>query len=302
LDISDQAKMTEYQVIIQNYYNSLSDDERLRVENETSNKMQGYVKEHIRDLEKSGIVKIDVDGLKIAAVGGVPGRPLNQFSMDEYDNHLRIATTVGNNIFAAGESANDIYALDKNLNIVGKIVDLGLGERIYSARFIEDKGYIVTFRQIDPFYIVDLSNPTKPQLKGELKIPGFSSYLHPINKETILGVGEENGRVKLSLFDVSSSDSPKEVAKYSLDENWTEVASNHHAFLMDAKHEIFFLPGGKGGYIFSYKGNQLDLTKAVSDLSIKRALYLNDYLYIIGENKLVVLDEGSWQEVGSLSF
>jgi len=192
--------------------------------------------------------------------------------------------------------------LDQDLQIVGSVQDLGLTERVYSVRFIEDKGYVVTFRQIDPFYVLDLSDPTNPELKGELKIPGYSSYLHPITKDKILGIGMEGSNVKVSLFDVTSPEDPQEMDKYTLSEYWSDILNTHHAFLLDSKHEIFFLPGSKGGYVFSYKDDKLSLTKAVSEISAKRAIYIEDYLYIVGENKIVVLDEISWERVNDIEF
>lgn len=301
-DISDQSKLTELFYILENYYNSLSDDERLRIENEFTNRLEEYYQENQRDFEKTGIVKIKVDDLSLAATGGVPGRPLNQFSLDEYKENLRIATTIGGGFFGSGESANDVYVLNGNLKTIGQVLDMGLTERVYSVRFIEDKGYIVTFRQIDPFYVLDLSDPQNPEIKGELKIPGYSSYLHPINKDKILGIGKEGSKVKISLFDVSDPTNPTEAAKYTLDEYWSDVLNTHHAFLLDDKHEVFFLPGSRGGYIFSYKGDELKLLKAVSEVSARRAIYINDYMYIVGDSVLVVLNESDWTEVNKLEF
>ena len=162
--------------------------------------------------------------------------------------------------------------------------------------------YVVTFRQIDPFYVLDLSNPSKPELKGELKIPGYSSYLHPLTNDSILGIGKEGSKVKLSLFDVSDPSDPQEVSKYMLDEYWSEAVNNHHAFLLDKKHGIFFIPGGKGAYIFSYDDNKLTLTKALSKTGIKRALYIDDYLYIIGNTEISVINENDWTEVNNLEL
>jgi len=168
--------------------------------------------------------------------------------------------------------------------------------------FIEDKGYLVTFKQVDPFYVLDLSNPKKPVMKGELKIPGYSSYLHPLAQNRILGVGQENGKVKVSLFDVSDPSNPKELDKYNLDEYWTDVSSTHHAFLQDKDHNIFFLPGGNNGYIFSYKNDKLSMEKAVSNVQARRALYINNYLYVVGTDKIVVVDENNWNRVGELQL
>ena len=307
-DISQSAKLTEFQVLYEKYINSLDSDERLRMENELSNRMSDYYKEHKRDLEKTGIVKIALGDFEIKAHGSVSGSPLNQFSLDEYKENLRIATTVGNRWWglpfgvSGAESVSDVYVLDGNLSVQGLVKDLGKTERIYSVRFIEDKGYVVTFRQTDPFYVLDLSNPKKPELKGELKIPGYSGYLHPITKDKILGIGQESWQIKVSLFDVSSASNPKEQDKYILDESWSDILNNHHAFLLDKKHEIFFLPGSKGGYVFSYKNNELSLVKTVSETSVRRAIYIDDYLYIIGDNNIVVLNELNWERVKELEL
>ncbi len=188
------------------------------------------------------------------------------------------------------------------MQVTGKITDLGLTERIYSARFVEDKGYLVTFRRVDPFYVLDLSDPRNPKKVGELKIPGFSSYLHPIDKDKVLGVGQEGSNVKVSLFDVSNPADPKEISKYDMTEYWTDVSSNHHAFLLDQKHSVFFMPAGANGYVFSYNGNVLNLQRAVTGLQASRALYIDDYLYVLGDAKMVVLNENTWEEVKSFDY
>ncbi len=291
-DISNRAKSVEISVIMDQYLASLSKEERLKVENEYWNRWTEFRERHAREIELTYIAKFGLD-LKLESFGKVPGRLLNQFSLDEYEGYLRVATTVG------GEE-NDLYILDSNLDVVGSIQGFGLDERIYSVRFIGEKGYIVTFRQTDPFFIVDLSDPKRPKITGELKIPGFSSYLHPISDTLILGVGKEGNWVKISLFDVSDPENPKEVDRYTLKEYWSDVLNTHHAFLLDKKHEIFFLPAGNGGYIFSYSGG-IKLVKAVSGKAV-RAVYINDYLYIIGANRIVAYDEKSWEKVGELNL
>jgi len=306
-DISNQAKMTEMQVLLEKFYNGLDNDERLRIENEFTNRMDEYHKEHIRELEKTGIVKIGLENFEVDANGEVPGYPLNQFALDEYEGNLRIATTVGERtgsfyFIGRGESLNDVYVLDNNLKEEGSILNLGETERVYSVRFVGEMAYVVTFRQTDPFYVLDLSKPSRPELKGELKIPGYSSYLHPLTKDTVLGIGKDGSHVKLSLFDVSDPTDPQEVSKYTLDEYWSEAVNNHHAFLLDKKHEVFFIPGGKGAYVFSYDDNKISLTKAISKKNIKRAIYLDDYLYIIGSEEISVINENDWTEVNKLEL
>ena len=306
-NISNRAKMMEMEVLLEKFYAGLDNDGRLKIENEFTNRMDTYHQEHIRELEKTGIIKIGLNNFKIDANGEVPGYPLNQFALDEYEGNLRIATTVGERSgsfywIGRGDSLNDVYVLDKNLKEKGSVLSLGETERVYSVRFVGDMAYVVTFRQIDPFYVLDLSNPAQPELKGELKIPGYSSYLHPISKDIILGIGKEGSKVKLSLFNVSDPENPQEVSKYSLDEYWSEAVDNHHAFLLDKKHGVFFIPGGKGAYVFSYDNNQLSLTKALSKTGVKRALYIDDYLYIIGQEEISVINENDWTEVNKLEL
>ncbi len=306
-DISENSKLNELQTAIYDYTSSLKGDEQLKFNNEMENRASDYFKKHKRELVQTDIVRIGLNTFNVEAMKSIPGKLLNQFALDEYNGYLRTAVTVGE-FFAGGfgisgrEEENDVYVLDLNLNITGSITGLGKDERIYSARFIEDKGYLVTFKQTDPFYVLDLKNPKKPEMVGELKIPGFSSYLHPITKDLILGVGMENSKVKISLFDVSNPTNPLEISKYSLNEYWTEVSNNHHAFLQDPRHKIFFIPGSNGGYVFSYENNKLTLKKAVSDITAKRALFIDDFLYVIGENKIVVLNENDWSTVKSLSL
>jgi uncharacterized secreted protein with C-terminal beta-propeller domain len=303
-EISKESRLNEMETILEGWAESLDEDEELRIQNEVENRIQKYVEKHQRDFEKTGIVKIATKSLKIEETGNVPGILLNQFSLDEYEGNLRIATTIGDSrgfrrfgSLGSVESVNDVYVLDSKLNIIGYVLDLGKDERIYSARFVGNKGYVVTFKEIDPFYVIDLSNPKNPQMKGELKIPGYSSYLHPIDPQTVLGIGKEDSQVKISLFDVSSAENPIEKSKYTLDEYWSDILDTHHAFLLDSKHEIFFIPGNKGGYVMSYTNDNLELKKAVSNINAKRALYLDDYLYILGGNKIVVLDENTFEEV-----
>ncbi|MFB6215792.1 MAG: beta-propeller domain-containing protein, partial [Candidatus Aenigmatarchaeota archaeon] len=172
-NISSSAKIVELQTILQKYFDSLSDEERMRVQNELSNRYTKYYKRNMRKFERTGIIKISPGDMKIEEKGEIPGRPLNQFSIDEYKGNLRIATTVGNR----DTSENDVYVLDENLDIIGSVKGLGLGQRVYSARFMDEKGYLVTYRQTDPFYVLDLSEPSNPEVKGKLKITGYSSYL-----------------------------------------------------------------------------------------------------------------------------
>ncbi len=311
-DISQRAKNVELETLWSGFISNLDPDESLRIQNEITNRFNDYRKSHLKELEQTAIVQIGLENFNLKAQGKVPGSPLNQFCLDEYQGNLRIATTIGQRWFDAylqginfsnNYTNNDIYVLNQNLETIGNISNLGIEERIYSARFIKDKGYLVTFKQVDPFYILDLKDPKNPKMSGQLKIPGYSGYLHPLRDNIILGVGKEDQNVKLSLFDVSNPENPVEKSKYLLNEYYTNILNDHHGFLADSENQVFFLPGSQGAYIFSYKDDVLSLKKAIDKIYAQRAVYIDKYLYIISTNdKIIVLDESNWTKVKELDL
>ncbi len=193
-------------------------------------------------------------------MGAVPGRVINQFAMDEHDDHLRIATTRSErwSRFLQDEdrppSTNNLYVLNDDMEQVGAVTGLAPGEQIYSVRFMQGRAYMVTFETIDPLFVIDVSDHQNPQVLGELKIPGFSNYLHPYDEDHIIGFGrdtkvDEYGRVrrqglKLSLFDVSDVSSPKEVdVEFIGDERASSIAEHdHHAFLFSKEKNLLVIP------------------------------------------------------------
>jgi len=198
--------------------------------------------------ESTELYRVAFNGatLNFKAQGTVPGYVLNQYSMDEYNKYFRIATTVSTGTWNDRIEYNNLYILNMNLDTVGKLEKLAEGERIYSARFAGDKAYLVTFKQVDPFFILDLKNPTAPKVAGELKIPGVSHYLHPYNENYVIGLGREGNAVKLSLFDVTDTNNPTEIAKYLIDNNngYTDSVAMHEpkAFLFDQQKQLLIIP------------------------------------------------------------
>ncbi len=206
------------------------------------------------------IYRIRVDGSEIdpKADGEVPGRILNQFSMDEYGDYFRVATTSGPwPSFGTSQrtSANNVYVLDMNMTIVGRLEGIAPGESIYSARFMGDRGHLVTFKKVDPLFVLNLSNPREPKVLGKLKIPGYSDYLHPYGEGHLIGVGKETVEakegdfawyqgVKISLFNVSDVEMPRELYKYEIGDRGTEspVLRDHKAFLFDKSKKLLVIP------------------------------------------------------------
>ena len=187
------------------------------------------------------------------ASGEVPGQLLNQFSMSEYNDDLRVATTAFNwNGDQTQTSAVRVLRPNGNeLTQIGMVDGLGDNEQIYAVRFLGTQGYVVTFRQTDPLYIVDLSDPTAPTVTGELKIPGYSAYLHPVGDGLLLGVGQdasEDGRVQgtqLSLFDVHDPANPQRLSTLAIG-GYSEAEWDHHAFLYWPEDGTIVLPVSPG--------------------------------------------------------
>lgn len=193
-------------------------------------------------------------GATYVASGEVEGRLLNQFAMSEYNGDLRVATTTEDWGAFGDQSESTVYVLRPNgtdLEEISSISGLGKDERIYAVRFIEDKGYVVTFRQIDPLYVLDLSDPENPSLEGELKIPGYSAYLHPVGDGLLLGVGQdatEEGRVtgtQLSLFDVSDPTAPQRISTLPIG-GQSDVEWDHKAFLYWPEDGTIVIPVSPG--------------------------------------------------------
>jgi len=204
-------------------------------------------------LEKTTIHKISIaDGtIEYKSWGEVPGQVLNQFSMDEYQGYFRIATTTGE--VWGGGAKNHVYVLDEDLNIAGGLEGIAPGERIYSARFMGNRAYLVTFKKIDPLFVIDLRDPRDPKILGELKIPGYSDYLHPYDENHIIGVGKDTvdmgsfawyQGVKIALFDVSDPQNPIEISKYVIGDRGTDsyALQDHKAFLFSRSKNLLVIP------------------------------------------------------------
>jgi len=196
--------------------------------------------------------------------GEVDGRILNQFSMDEYDGYFRIATTASGRSKHRDASTNNMYVLNEDLEVVGSVEDIAPGESIYSVRFMGGRAYMVTFKQIDPLFVIDLSELTNPEILGKLKIPGYSDYLHPLDETHLIGIGKEvdasidadlvhtDGAVyytaiqgvKIAIFDVSDVSKPVEMYKEVIGDRGTEslATSDHKAFLFDKERGLLVVP------------------------------------------------------------
>ncbi len=197
-------------------------------------------------------IRVQGSNMTCEARGTVPGRERNQFSMDEYGDFFRIETTTWAPDWT---TQTNLYVLDMNLSMVGKLEGLAPGENFHSARFMGDRAYFVTFKKTDPLFVIDLSDPTNPFVLGELHIPGYSDYLHPYDETHLIGVGKHTVEadegdfawyqgIKISLFDVSNVTNPVQLDNITIGDRGsdTPVLYDHKAFLFDRARELLVIP------------------------------------------------------------
>lgn len=353
--------------ILRDYTEQLNPTEQANFMKTVQEKMLQMQMEIAKETEKTIIHKISINGGKVEyqTNSEVPGHVLNQFSMDEHDGYFRIATTTNPrsgfasprfatqlqtaSIPIAGSfvstvaarttptdvlvtpmratTSNNVYILDGDLRIVGKLENLAPGERIYSVRFIGDKGYMVTFRQIDPLFVISL-NPANPEVLGYLKIPGVSDYLHPYDENHLIGIGRdatEEGRIqglKLSLFDVTDVSNPKEISKFIIGESGasSEALRDHKAFLFSKTKGLLVIPVNlveknyrqwQGAFVFGIDlNNGFDIKGRVShsnggydyQAQIRRSLYIDDVLYTVSGKMIKMNSLESLEEINNIEL
>ncbi|KFM21756.1 copper amine oxidase-like protein [Marine Group I thaumarchaeote SCGC AAA799-B03] len=254
--LNSSEQWTKISELMQNSYNEMDKAEKEELFEKIRKALNEYDAKIQEENRKTIIHKISIDEDKIeyVAKGTVPGRLLNQFSMDESGDRFRVATTIEYYIQHEGTiRSNAVYVLDEELNIVGELEDIAPDESIFSSRFMGDRLYLVTFEQIDPFFVIDLSTDT-PKILGELKIPGFSNYLHPFDEEHVIGVGRDtkvdsNDRVqqlgvKIALFNVADVNNPKVLDDFVIGDrsSHSEALYNHKAFFFDKTRNVLSIP------------------------------------------------------------
>ena len=257
------------------------------------------------------------------AHGNVDGYLNDQFSLDEYQGKLRLVSTLSHN---NGSSTNSLLVLDESLKVIGEIEDLAPGEQIYSARFMGDTGYFVTFRNMDPLFSVDLKDPKNPKILGELKITGFSEYLHPYDENLLLGIGREispdTGNfkgLKLSMFDISNPKDVREIRKtveksYESSPAW----DNHKAVAISSGKQVIGFAveeydkvsrEWKYNYVvYSYDKNQG--FKQVLSYELQddynyenvRGLYIGQYFYVVESRRVTVFDMKKFVQAGQVKY
>ena len=332
LTLDDYQKASVVDWIIQNYVENMDEQQKLEI-----------AKQLISQYEKTIIHKIKIDNGQITYLsqGTVPGYINNQFSISEYNGNLRVATTVNGwmvkSYLSSIDSYNNVFVLNEDLEIIGSIENIAVCEQIFSARFLEDKCYLVTFKQIDPFFVIDLKDPENPRILGELKIPGFSTYLHPYDENHVIGIGKEEQDVKISLFNVDDVSNPIELSTYKIQNDkeeyswsYSSALYEHKAFLFDLDKNLLIIPVSidytESAYIFDVNSeNEITLKGVITHkskdtpideqepwessywkgeygYSIIRSLYIDNVIYTLSNAMIMMNDMDDLSELNSLSF
>lgn len=349
-NLEQHEKWDKISSILEDTFNRMTEKEKQKYQEDVRKAIEDYEMKLAQEREKTVIQKIGIDkgNIEYKTKGEVPGSLLNQFSMDESGDYFRVATTTqfwtsNNNI-----QYNNVYVLDNDLKIAGKLEEIAQDERIYSTRFIGNRLYMVTFKRMDPLFVIDLSNPNDPKVLGQLKIPGFSDYLHPYDENHIIGVGKETAEnewggvsikgVKVSLFDVSDVNKPKQIDTYEIGNPGTdsEALRDHKAFLFDKKKNLLVIPVrevmGKeqydsrygyyrqkvwqGAYVFGINESGFTLKGKISHFddfeeqyyywgspgAVRRSLFMDDVLYTISARKVVMNELKDISEINSIDL
>lgn len=340
--LSDNEKQSKVMQVYQKYIMSLSVDNQEDLEQEISKLTQDVLNEY-EAMQFTIFHRIEVDDLdlEIVADGKIPGRLVNQFAMDEKNDVLRVASTIEGRWNSLTQertkSENRIYTLDMDLEVIDSFKGIAKDERIFSTRFIGDRLYMVTFKQVDPFFVFEIDNEGNIKELGKLKIPGFSRYLHPYDENTIIGIGKDatdEGRtqgLKISLFDVSDVENPKEISKWISDSKYSNSNAlyEHKAFLFSKEKNLLVIPaysyewvyevegdyksgknvGYNGALVFDIDKDDIDLKGLVEheseqywNAAVERSLYIEELLYTKSRGLIEVTEIDSLDNVNSIKL
>ncbi|MGN1418058.1 MAG: beta-propeller domain-containing protein [Acutalibacteraceae bacterium] len=291
-----------------------------------------WVEKHEREFTQISSFSLDGTNIAYQATGKIPGWIDSQYSFDEKDGYLRVALTDYD--YETWDDVSSIYVLDKELKVVGKIVDIAPNEEIKSVRYIGNTAYVVTFRNTDPLFAVDLSDPTNPTVIGKVKLPGFSEYLHPLTDGRLVGIGysgddddADYSSVKISLFDVSDPTNPQELDSFVIKDASTDVCYEPKAFAYWEEKGVFGIPVMNESYdensgwnnessfiLFEVQNDKIIQKATLAQPEVKdsenetvyfafnRATYIGDKIYTVTDYNIAEFDFESSKQLRTVQF
>jgi len=337
LKLLDEGSLDKAYERVNKYLSSLSDDVRQKLLDEVVSEIN---REPMSD--ETTFYVFNVNGLSVSLQGSftIPGLLLDQFAMEEFGGFFIVATTESiyevrayfypalslvlyerggsveyssSNVtgtlhigWSVIDTGNNVFVIDlESLNVTGSLRHLAPGERIYSARLIGDVFFLVTFRRVDPLFAIDVSDPGNPVVIGFLKIPGFSEYLHPLSSDRLLGIGVEEGGLKISLFNVTDPVNMSEIFKINLPSTWSLALYDHHAVTIHSGMQLVLIPftrydgGGasSGVLVIKYGSDELRVDAMLPHYSCVRTIYVGNELYTISPGLVKVFSLETYKEL-----
>jgi uncharacterized secreted protein with C-terminal beta-propeller domain len=337
LNLLDEGSLDKAYERANKYLSSLSDDVRQKLLDEVVSEIN---KEPRSD--ETTFYVFNVNGLSVSLQGSftIPGLLLDQFAMEEFGGFFIVATTESiyevrayfypalslvlyerggsveyspSNVtgtlhigWSVIDTGNNVFVIDlESLNVTGSLRHLAPGERIYSARLIGNVFFLVTFRRVDPLFAIDVSDPGNPVVIGFLKIPGFSEYLHPLSSDRLLGIGVEEGGLKISLFNVTDPVNMSEIFKINLPSTWSLALYDHHAVTIHSGMHLVLIPftrydgGGasSGVLVIKYGSDELRVDAMLPHYSCVRTIYVGNELYTISPGLVKVFSLETYKEL-----
>lgn len=314
-NISLAAKELELRALISNWISSLGDGERTRVTAEIYSRMIDYLRDNYCDFEQTGIAIADAGSFRFKAETNISGRISDPGFIEENEGNLQVTTVSGRGVenkmawlvtgkVAAGNEGkviNNFYVLDNKLTIIGSQENIDIPGTICAIKYFGKNAIASTCKPDGIDYIFSVI-PDRIGLQGQLVTATQPSYIYPLADDLVLVFSRNDRKIKISLFDISLPSKPEIRSEYDLNDYWTDLDANYQAFAGDKQNKNFFLPSGRGGYVFSYRGAKMELKSSVGNSLIERAIFLDNFLYLANSNGIEVFSVKDWAKKQEFIF
>jgi len=314
-NISLLAKELELRTMLMNWLATLSVEEQARITSEISSRMKDYLDGNYRSFEQTRVARMDIGTLKFVDSAEVSGLIPDQSFVDFRDGYLRIMTVAGKgslekmNWLVTGQAANgepdkaanNMYVFEANLKIAGSAANLNIPESACAVRFDDDLAY-ASACDGDTIYLINLSLAENIGLAAELSAGSTDFFIYPLKDRQLLVISKNKRNINLALFDNMLAAKPEKKSEYHLNDYWADLDSNYRAFAADDVNSIFFLPVGRGGYVFFHNNGMIELQKMVGENTPSRAFLKGGSLYILSEGGVEIFGAPEWTKVKDLKF
>ena len=307
-DLSNNIKYMAISETISNHLGTLDEKGVSKFYDTFYTDYDKYSSDLILKAEKTGITKVDLETFDVVS-GSVPGRVDDKFLMHEADGFLRVVSTLGDN-WRANESTlrSMVTVFDENMEIVGMLDNVAANESVQTTRYVGNTLYLMTYKNEDPFLLIDLADPENPKISGELKLRGTYSYIHPIGGNLLVGFGTTGDwrdyRTKLSLYDVSNPSKPVELDAFFFNPDEYGSFYDYRGFTWNAERNLMVVPGYDRAFVFEIKDGDITLMKedVHKDGYVARSAYIGENLYVFSDKEIHVYNMNNWQRVNSISI